>query len=340
MANPSSLDDALDRWVAAGLIEPAQAEAIRAAEAARPAPPRSSLLAEALGYVGGILVLVAVITLTGRFWDELGTGGRLAVAAGAAVVLLVAGLLAPSPHIGASGRLRAVVWLLSVAALSGAVGLFADEVLDLDGEVVALLAAGGAAVYAAVLWRLHRAIPLHAAFIVAVVVAVAAAAALLPGEAGEPPWLAVWGVGLAWMLLGWGRVVGPRAAAYVCGSVPVIVGATVVADSGWGATLAIASAALLVVGGVLERDLVLLGVGAVATLIVVPRVVADWFPDALAVAFVLLVLGIALVGAGLFVARRRREAGPGQERGTPGRGIGAAAVVAAGAAIGVLALGL
>lgn len=335
------LEPALQRWVAAGLIEAAQADAIRAAEAARPAPQRSSLLAEALGYVGGILVLVAVITLTGRFWDELGTGGRIAVAAGAALVLFGAGAAAPVPRTGPSGRLRAAVWLLSVAALGGAVGLVGDELLEIaEDEGVVLLAAGVAALYAALLWRRHAAVPQHVAFVAAFVVAVGAAAALLPDDSAEAPWLAVWGAGLVWMLLGWGGIVAPRAAAYVCGGVPVVVGALVVADPAWGALLAVASAALLVVAGVLERDLVLLGVGAVATFVAVPRVVADRFPDAVAVAFVLLVLGIALVGAGLFVARRRREAGPARERGTPARAAVAASVVAAGTAVAVVVLGL
>ena len=334
------LDQALQRWVAAGLIESAQADAIRAAEAGRPAPQRSSLLAEALGYVGGILVLVAAITLTGRYWVDLGTGGRIAVAAGAALVLFVAGAAAPAPHTGPSGRLRAVVWLLSVAALAGTVGLVGDELLDLVNDEVVLLAAAVAALYAALLWRRHDAVPQHVAFVAAIVVAAGSAAALLPdNSSSEVPWLAVWGAGLAWMLLGWGGVVAPRAAAYVCGGAAVMVGSLVFADAGWGALLALGSAALLVVGGVVERDLVLLGVGAVTTFVAVPRVVAERFPDAVAVAFVLLGLGIALVVAGLFVARRRREAGPARQWGTPARAAVAASVVAVGTALAVVGLG-
>lgn len=340
MSTPPSLEAALQRWVAAGLIQPAQAEAIRAAEAAQPASSRSSLLAEALGYVGGVLVLVAAVTLTGRFWDELGTGGRLAVAAVAALVLFVAGVAAPAPHTGASGRLRAVVWLLSVAALAAAVGLFGHEVLALADDVMVLLAAACAAVYAGLLWQRHDAVPQHVAFIAALVVTAGSAAALLPGPAGEPPWLAVWGAGFAWVLLGWGGVVAPRSAAYACGGAAVVIGSLVVADSAWGAILAVASAVVLVVGGVLDRDLVLLGVGAVATLVTVPRVVADRFPDTAVVAFVLLVLGIALVVAGLFVARRRRAAGPAKGRGTSARGIAAASAVFVGTAVAVVALGM
>lgn len=337
---PPDLDAALRRWVDAGLIDPAQADAIREAETAGPAAARSSLLAEALGYVGGVLVLVGVITLTGRFWDEFGAGGRIAVAGVAALALFAAGAAVPAPHTGPSGRLRGVVWLLSVAALAGAVGLFGDEVLGLADDEAVLLAAAVAALYAALLWRRHRAIPQHVAFVAAFVVAVGSAAALLPANSGEPPSLAVWGAGLAWMLLGWGGVVAPRAAAYVCGGVAVVFGSLLLADSNWGAAIAVASAALFVAAGVLERDLVLLGVGAVATLVAVPRVVAERFPEAVVVALVLVVLGIALVGTGLFVARRRRADAPVRRLGTPGRGMAAAALVAAGTAAAVAWLAL
>ncbi|MGI5130936.1 DUF2157 domain-containing protein [Pseudonocardia sp. CA-107938] len=340
MPTSPDLDAALHRWVEAGLIEPAQADAIRAAEADRTAAPRSSLLAEALGYVGGILVLVAAITLTGRFWAELGTAGRLAVAAVAALVLLVAGVAAPAPHTGAPGRLRAVVWLLSVAALAGAVGLLGEEVLGLDTDAAVVLAAGCATVYAGVLWRAHHAVPQHVAFVAALVTTAGTATELLPATTGESAWLAVWGAGLAWQLLGWGGVVTPRTAAYVCGGVAVVLGSVALADGAWGAVLAIGSAALLVVGGVAERDLVLLGVGAVATLVAVPRVVADRFPDTVVVALVLLVLGIALVGTGLFVARRRRAAGSSVQRGTPTLAIPAAVVVALGTAVAAVAIAL
>lgn len=334
----TKLDAALRRWVEGGLIEPAQADAIRAAEASRPVP-QVSLLAEALGYVGGILVLVGLVTLTGRFWTELGTVGRLVVAAGATLALYVAGAAVPAPADGPFRRLRSAVWLLSVVALAVTVGLTGDELLGLRSEEAILLAAAAAALYAAVLWRRHDAVPQHVGFVAAVVCAAGSAAALLPVPSFEPPWLAVWGAGLAWMLLGWGAVVAPRAAAYVCGGVPVVVGAVVVADTAWGAVLAIGSAVLLVVAGVLERDLVLLAVGAAATLVAVPRVVADRFPDAVVVAFVLLALGAALVGAGLFVARRRREAGPAREWGTPVRAVAAASAVVLGTALAVLMLG-
>src|SRR6478609_6327700 len=55
---PDDLARRLEKWVGLGLITRAQAERIQAAERGEPtAPPRrpASVLAEALGYVGGVL---------------------------------------------------------------------------------------------------------------------------------------------------------------------------------------------------------------------------------------------------------------------------------------------
>ncbi|WP_028663188.1 DUF2157 domain-containing protein, partial [Saccharomonospora halophila] len=87
----------LDRWVAHGLLTREQADRILAAERARPTGigeetgRTPSPVAEALGYVGGVLVLVAAGLVTGRYWAELGVTGRVSVAFGAAALLLAAG---------------------------------------------------------------------------------------------------------------------------------------------------------------------------------------------------------------------------------------------------------
>lgn len=157
MTTESDLAARLERWVDRGLITPDQAERIRDDERANPAQRHGpSLVAEALGYVGGVLVLVAAATITGRFWSDLGTGGRLVVAFVAAAVLLAAGAAAPARLGRASGRLRSVTWLLSAAVLGGALALVGDDVLDAPGDLVVFGSAGLTAVYAGVLWYVHR----------------------------------------------------------------------------------------------------------------------------------------------------------------------------------------
>src|SRR5690349_347994 len=99
----------LRRWVEGGLITAEQAGRIRAAEGLEdpddrtapdptptptpaPAPGRGgSLVAEALGYVGGALVLVAAVLIAGTVWDALGPAGRLGLVLAATALLLGVG---------------------------------------------------------------------------------------------------------------------------------------------------------------------------------------------------------------------------------------------------------
>ncbi|MCW2812039.1 MAG: putative rane protein, partial [Friedmanniella sp.] len=88
----------LRRWVAHGLITQQEADAIAASEGWGPGPTaaahprRASVAAEALGYLGAVLVVVAASLLSARYWSQIPPAGRLALPAGAAVLLFVSGL--------------------------------------------------------------------------------------------------------------------------------------------------------------------------------------------------------------------------------------------------------
>jgi hypothetical protein len=113
-------------------------------------------------------------------------------------------------------------------------------------------------------------------------------------------------------------------------------------DSTAGGALAAATAAGLVVAGVLARDLVLLGASSVVTLVTVPIVVGRLFPDLLAAALALLVAGALLVLGGLRTARRRAEHPEPAAAGAPRTrlALGAAAAVGVGTLAAVLLIGL
>ena len=337
-AAPDDLPSRLQTWVGLGLITRAQADRILAAERGEPvAPPRrsASVLAEALGYVGGVLILVATAVLVGRFWAELGVTGRLVVTFGAVVLLIGVGAVVPTA--GPGGRLRAVLWLLAVAVLGFGTGLLADDVWRLDSETVLLVAACETAVVAAALWWWHRTVLQQAGFLGALVVVVAAAAAHLPNDDGDLIGLAMWGLGVVWLLLGWGGVVGPRLAADVLGGVVVAVGTTFAIGPGWGSVLAIVSALALVAAGVALRDVALLVVGSLALLVNVPVVTDRWFPDVLAAPMALLVVGALVAarrGALADTGLRGVRSGPRQ------LAVGLAALVALAVAAAVVALGM
>src|SRR4249919_90804 len=128
----SDLDELLGRWVAEGWIEAGQAARIRAREAARaqaavpggmavPAsaesPRRAPLVVEALGYLGGVIAIVAGVVAVDQLWPGIPTGAELAFAAAGTVALGAVAALMRTDGEPALGRLRSVLWLLSTMSL-------------------------------------------------------------------------------------------------------------------------------------------------------------------------------------------------------------------------------
>ena len=56
-----------------------------------------------------------------------------------------------------------------------------------------------------------------------------------------------------------------------------------------------------------RRDLLLLGVGAVAAFLVLPPAVGTWFPGSLAAPVALLLVGVGLVAVAVTMARTARH---------------------------------
>jgi hypothetical protein len=144
----------------------------------------------------------------------------------------------------------------------------------------------------------------------------------------------VWGVGVVWAVLGWGGVIAARIPAYVLGGAAAVLGAQWTIEVGWGAALAIGTAVALVALGAWLRELVLLGVGSVATLLTVPAVLGQYFPDTLAVPLALAGCGALLVAGAVATAHRRRH-GPSPKRPAAGGTRTVASTIAAGVAVAV-----
>jgi hypothetical protein len=303
----------LDDWVAAGIITADQAARIREREQVlapsghdhRPAPaaPRA---AEALGYLGGVVVVVGALFIGDRYWADWSLVTRLAVLGGVAVALLGAGIALPG-RLGAPGhRLRSVLWLAALAAFTGFLVVLGDQALDLTTARTAVLASAGSAVAAACLWWAHRGFVQQAATMVALM---ATAGALLADLADSPdhlPGVGVWLVAGVWLALGLTRRLGPDRPVLAASSAAMIVGSLMTLPTDAGFVLAIATVASVVVLAVGTGDLVLLGIGALGTLVVLPAAIAEWFPDSDAVPFVVLGTGLLLVGVAVWTARRSR----------------------------------
>lgn len=85
--------------------------------AAQGPSPKVPLVAEALGYLGGVLAVVGVVLLVSRYWPDLTLGWQLALSGGTAAVLIGAGASSPEDREPALARLRWSLWTLGTAAV-------------------------------------------------------------------------------------------------------------------------------------------------------------------------------------------------------------------------------
>lgn len=248
------LSEDLDRWVAAGLLGDDQRTAILAHERVlvvpEPASPaaaapgrlgRIPAVAEALGYLGGMLAVIGLALIVSRYWPDMVTAGRLALSGTAAAALLGAGALAREQADPALARLRWFLWLAATAATALAVGVLAVDGLDVAPETTVLACAGSVALLSGLLWR-GRERPLQQlTFLVGVAVTVGALVAEVAG--GVPVGLAVWAVGATFVALGLRRLTSSPLLTEGLGTLAVLVGAVITsADSGPGLVFLVASA--------------------------------------------------------------------------------------------------
>lgn len=335
----------LRRWLDAGIITAEQAEAM-AADVGPPArtPPQRSLLAEALGYFGGALLVVAVGLVVGQMWPGLPTAARLVLAGGAAVGLVGAGTAVPANWGPVGVRLRSALWLAAVAVTGGFLAVLASAAPGPVDEHAGLLVGTGTTALAGTLWWRHHRLAQHVAVLVSAAVLALSVADLLP-HVGDGPAAAVWAVGVVWVVLAWGGVVRPRREGLAVGAVGTCVVCIPVASLDWGTPLALGAVGALAVLAVRLRDVLLLVIAATGTLVVLPQTVGRYFPEALSAAMALFAIGCLLVAAAVLAVRRGSEArddatdtGPGTEAGSGARrvALATAAAVAGGTAVGIV----
>jgi hypothetical protein len=305
--------DPVSAWVSEGIISEEQAERIRAREgpalgaivpAARPS--MMPLVIEALGYLGGAIVVVATILIADRFWADLSDTTRLVLLGAAALLLLAGGLAVPARLEDIGTRLRSVVWVVSTGAVAGFLGLWGSQFADLHGSDLALMVTGVTAAYAAALFALRPA-PLQQMAMMGLLGGTASAA--LAKFVGGDSWPGVgfWVVGVAWIVLGQAGFLKPVRLARVAGAVLALIG-SMMATSGLAdpaLVFSLVTVAAVVALAVALSDLALLAVGSLGAIQAIISAANEWFPDSLAAAIALLLVGGGLVAAAILIARRR-----------------------------------
>lgn len=198
--------------------------------AAQGPPPKVPLVAEALGYLGGVLAVVGVVLLVSRYWPDLALGWQLALSGGTAAVLIGAGAASPEDREPALARLRWSLWTLGTAAVVVAAWAAARTGAGWGPPGVAAAGAAAATVTGAVLWA-GRARPLQHLVTTAGVVVTAGTLVNLVAPV-RVVGLSVWAVSAAVFTLGALRRGGLPLVELLVGSVGAVAGAIMVAVGG------------------------------------------------------------------------------------------------------------
>lgn len=317
---PVPLGLLLDGWVSAGEITAEQAARLRDPHLlvevpGRPEPARQgpSLAVEALGYLGGVIMAVASISLAALYWEDLSEAARMLLVGGAAAVLLTGGWLV-TPRLGeAAVRIRSVLWVATTLTVAGFLGLVTGDVLAWGDEEAAVTTAAGTTLAAGLLWSRSRVFFQQAVFFIAAMVT-AALTVVLATDLESWPGAAAWVVAVVWFALGWKHALGSPVLAQGAASAGAIVAAMTTFPADAGIVLALVTAISVVGLGVWCRDLVMVGIGSLGLLQLLPMVVSEWFPDTVAAPFVLLGVGVLVLGTAVWTAVRGRPETPTHRR--------------------------
>jgi len=250
-ARPGLADD-LRRWAAAGLLSDEQAAVILAHETmataeapARPVPARSRRIpsvAEALGYLGGMLAIIGLVLLVAQYWPDMATVGRLALSGAGALVLLGGGALVHAKADPALDRLRGFLWLASTAATALFTGVMtADGFGVTRAGTIGLACAGAVALQSGLLWW-WRERPLQQLAFLGGLAAFAGAFVSEFASKG-PVGLTVWTLGATYVYLGVRRHTPLPLLTGGLGALAVIVGAGITSThwQGFGLVFAVAT---------------------------------------------------------------------------------------------------
>jgi hypothetical protein len=303
----------LEMWVTDGVISAEQGARIaaRGDVVVRPdSAPRSragrSLAAEALAYLGGVVVVVSTILIANLYWAHLALGSRLTMLAAAAAALFGCGLAVPRRLAQTGVRLRSVLWLASTVSVAGLLSILCADGLGLSDGDTAVVTGAGTATAAAALWWGHRHLVQQVVTMVSLMVtAVAAIADFVNPE--HLPGVGAWLVGMSWLALGLRGTLTPQRPVLALSAAAAIVGGMATLPADWGFLLALATVAGVLALAVRRADLLLLSIVAAGTLGVLPAAVNEWFPGSAAVPFVLLAVGLLLVVVAVRTARRHAD---------------------------------
>lgn len=301
----ASVEDHLQQWSEAGLVDTATSERIREFErtgTATAAGERPSVL-EILVYLGVAVIAVGVVILVSISWDDLDEWARVAVTAGPGLFALLMGQLMRSSKEPGLQRGGQMAWLAGSALLAGSAAVVGVN-SDWAEENVALCAALAALAITLPLWAVA---PSHPQ-----IIALAAALFLLSTALGSrsddfsfaAAGLSLMAFGVAGILLAERGVLVPLVSARVLAAVAVGFGAFWASREAAGyEPLAFIAAAGLLALGVWRWAFIYVIAGVALVFLALVSTITRHIHEPSAAAAALILLGALLVAVVLGLAR-------------------------------------
>ena len=259
-AREPHLEEELERWTGVGLITPVESQAIVVFEEGRwvkvslelPAGHARKVpaAAEAMGYLGGALVVIGMTLTATRFWAEFSVPTRLGLTGVVAAALMVAGGLIHEASDPALARFRWFTWLGSSAMTGVFFGVLGMQQIDLSPKATTLLTATAISLQSGLLWWWKQRPIQQVVSLGALLVADGALAAVLFAEPAQGPLgIAVWIVGAVLVVAALRRLTPNFELTEVIGAAATVLGGVFIVN-GWeggGALFFAASAVVLLV---------------------------------------------------------------------------------------------
>lgn len=288
-------------------------------------PKSRRVTGEVLGYLGVALAMGGAGILLQEAWDELGTGGRIAVPMVGAIAAYGSAWLLDRSRTTTARRLSQTLYAIGVLSTAIAGAMIARPFIEArladvargpeySGIWTGLAGAACGTVAGGITWRLRQGSLTQIAFVLAVVALVISGINF--AELSEQAGMGITGfggllvlLGTAWTGLGAAELAKPARTALSLGGAVTFMGLQMLVrgDTGefylWGGLLGVAFGVAFIAGSIYLKRAITLGFGAVYVIMFSLMTVMEAFGGRVAAPVLLLVMGVVFIVVAVVVAR-------------------------------------
>ncbi|HET6351728.1 MAG TPA: hypothetical protein VFG89_06350 [Coriobacteriia bacterium] len=276
------------------------------------------IVSEVAGYLGVGLAMGGAGILFAQAWNELGVIGRILVPLAGALAGYAGAWIVEKSESGQARRLSQVLYFIAVLSSGIMAAMIARPFIQtvvagveasstwafIAGSAFAVLAGG-------VTWWLRKGSLTQIGFLASVIVLIISVGVQTRMGEAYPSWvlgMTMVAVGTLWVILGVRQLMTPARTAIAAGCYACLQGLQMSVAGGtdfqvWAAVVAIAFSIGEVILSIYTKRAILLGFGAVGTVLFSVATVMEVFGEHVAAPILLLAVGVVFIGAAVTVAR-------------------------------------